>query len=146
MKLPKIKKPASPFFLILFLAIIAGALVTWQVFLAPRRRSQSSTTSAITTTPIPESKFPSPSPQTSKEEGRGDSPEELTQSLKERFPLIESVPYETESFSIDYKAPLHLEVKIKIATEESKIREEVSDWLWSKSVNPFTHQIDWITP
>lgn len=146
MKLPKIKKPSVTFLLILFLALIAGALVAWRVFLAPKRASQTPAVS-LTPTPTPKSQFALPSPaETTEGEGKGDSPEDLIKSLKEKFPLVESVPFETDRFKIDYRSPLTLEVKIKIATQEAAIEKEVQDWLWSKGVNPSTHKIDWITP
>lgn len=130
------------FFLILILATIAGGLIFWRLFLyqppAPLPPE----------IPLPAPTlflFISPTP-TLQSTGRGDSPAELLQSLKEKFPLVAFLPYENENFSIDYAAPLSLKVEIKIATQAAQIKREVLDWISSRGVDPATHQIKYFTP
>lgn len=128
--------------LLLILAIIVGALVGWKIL-------SSKKTPPIPTlpTPIPESKLKISTPTpTFSGKGRGDSPEELLDTLKEKFPLIEFIPYQTDEFSINYQAPLHLKIEIKITAKKEVIKQKALDWIQSKGVNPDTHQIDWITP
>ena len=132
------KKPSFLFLLILTLSLLATGLIVWKLFLSPSE-------------PVSQAR-PSPTPPVSKitlppvQEGRGDSQTDLLKSLKERFPLVEFLPYETEGFSIDYLSPLHLKVKIKEASQSAQIKTEVTDWMLSKGVDPATHQIDWFIP
>lgn len=143
------KKPSLLFFLTLILTILATILFFWKIIFI---KSPSSTppSSLPTFSPSPSSLFYlSPTPEvTPLPKGKGDSPKEIIDSLKEKFPLIEELPYETKDFSIDYIAPLHLQVKIKKTTDKtlSKIKIEVLEWIDSEGVDPFTHQIDWILP
>lgn len=126
------KKRNYLIFLFLILAIIIGALVGWKIL------------SSKKTPPIPTP--PTPPTPTFFEKGRGDSPEELLDTLKEKFPLVESIPYQTDEFSINYQAPLHLKIEIKIIAKKEAIKQKVLDWIQSKGVDPDTHQIDWIIP
>lgn len=125
--------------MLLILALIAGVLIAWRIFF------QKEPLPGPLPTPTPVSQLPLPTP-TKEVKGRGDTPEQLLRSLKERFPLIEFVPFETENFRLDYQAPLHLEVVIKKPTQSAQIKEEVRNWLWKQGVNPATHKIDWVTP
>lgn len=129
------------FFLILILATTAGGLIFWRLFWYQP-----------TVTP-PEISFPTPTPPqfipsspTPPQEGKGESPAALFRSLQERFPLAAFLPYETKTFAVDYIAPLSLKVEIKIATQAAQIKKEVLDWIWSKEVDPATHQIKYLTP
>mgnify|MGYP001602472021 CR=1 FL=1 len=134
------KKISGLFFLILILATIAGGLIFWRLFLY-----QPPVPAEIPgPTPTP-TQFFLPSP-TAPQEGKGESPTDLFRSLKEKFPLAAFLPYENENFSIDYAAPLSLKVEIKIATQTAQTKKEVLDWIWSKGVNPSTHQIKYLTP
>jgi len=138
------KKPNYLFLLILVLAALAGGLIIWRLFIyqppsiTPPAPSPSPTPAIPTLTVLP-------SPTTIPE-GLGDSPANLLESLKTRFPLIESLPYKTDRFIVDYQAPLFLKVEIKIATQTAEIKKEVLDWIKSKGVDPETHQINWLIP
>lgn len=138
------KKPSYLFILILVLAAFAGGLIIWRLFIY-----QPPSTSPPTPAPGPTPAIPTspllPSPTSSPKEV-GDSPADLLKSLETRFPLIKSLPYKTDRFSIDYKAPLSLKIEIKIATQTAEIKKEVLDWIKSKGVDPETHQINWLTP
>lgn len=135
------KKPTVLFLLILILATIATSLIFWRVFVAP---TPSIPTPTITPIPTP-TKFILPTPTLPVKEEIGESPTDILESLKERFPLIEFLPYETERFSIDYIAPFHLQVKIKNTEQVEEIKLEVINWIREKGINPKTHQIDWVT-
>lgn len=126
--------------LLLFLAIITGALMAWRILNPPKK-----TPPSPIPTPTIESKFPIPTPTFFKKE-QGESPEELLKNLKQKFPLIEYLPYETEKFSINYQAPFSLKIKIKKTEELEIIKKEVLNWIQSKGVDPTTHQIEWLTP
>lgn len=126
--------------LVLILATVAGGLIFWRLFLY-----QPPVPAEIPSpTPVP-TQFILPSP-IAPQEGKGESPADLFRSLKEKFPLAAFLPYETETFSIDYVAPLSLKVEIKIAAQADQTKKEVLDWIWSKGVNPATHQIKYFTP
>lgn len=128
--------------LLLILAIVAGGLMAWRILNPPEKMPPTPTP-----TPTPESKLPTPTPTfVKKEKEQGESPEDLLKSLKQEFPLIEFVPYQTDEFSINYQAPLYLKVKIKTPTKTESIKQEVLNWIQSKGVDPNTHQIDWLTP
>lgn len=138
------KKPSVLFLLILILAAIAASLILWRFFIY---KSPHPSVPPPTITPIPTpTKIILPTPTLPVKEGIGESPIDILESLKERFPLVEFLPYETNDFSADYIAPFYLQVKIKNATFSAQIKQEVLDWIKSKGVNPNTHKIDWITP
>jgi len=132
------KKINLLFFLVLILAFLASVLIFWRVFLY----QTSKTPLPPALTPTPTSFFlPTPTPIILNE-GKGDSPSEILESLKERFPLVEFLPYETENFYLDYIAAFHLQVTIKKANVSAQIRQEVFNWIKSKGVDPQTHKID----
>lgn len=136
------KKPTVLFLLILILAAIAASLILWRFFIY---KSPSPSVPAPTITPIPTpTKIILPTPTFPIKEGIGESPTDILESLKERFPLLEFLPYETNDFSADYIAPLHLQVKIKNATFSAQIKQNVLSWIESKKVDPLTHKIDWV--
>jgi len=137
------KKPTVLFFLILTLAFLASILIFWRLFI----RQPSPIEPVPGPTPVPPTPFIQPTPTVEIfKEGKGESAEEILDSLKKKFPLVEFLPYETDDFSVDYIAPLHLRVKIRNATFSAKISQEVSNWIKSKGIDPTTHKIDWITP
>jgi len=128
--------------LLLILAIVAGGLVAWRILNPPKEIPPTPTP-----TPTPETRLPTPTPTfIKKQKEQGDSPEELIKSLKQEFPLVEFVPYQTDEFSVNYQAPFHLKVKIKKLKDLEAIKQEVLNWINSKGVDPATHQIDWLTP
>jgi len=124
------------FILVLILAFIASALIFWRFFLYQPSESPV----PLTPTPTP-TFFTTPTPLN---EGKGDSPSQILESLKEKFPLVEFLPYETENFYLDYVAPLHLRATIKKATDSSQVKQEILNWINSKGVDPKTHKIDFI--
>jgi len=133
------KKINLLFVLVLILAFFASVLIFWRVFLyQPPKEIPSS---IPTPTPTP---FSLPTPTPILNEGKGDSPSQIIESLKGKFPLVEFLPYETENFYIDYIAPLHLRVTIKNKAQSERIKQEVLSWIISKNVDPLTHQIDFI--
>jgi len=134
------KKINFLFILILALSFIASVLIFWRFFLyRPLEK------------PIPPTPTPTPTPTlfffttpTPLNEGKGDSPSQILESLKERFPLVEFLPYETENFYLDYIAPLYLRATIKKTTDSAQIKQEILNWINSKGVDPKTHKIDFI--
>lgn len=136
----KIKsKISGTLILVLVLATVASALIVWKIFLAPKQPTQPE----IIPTPIPaKSRFAlTPTPIL---EEKGTAQEEILESLREDFPLVDHVPYRTEEFIIDYIEPFHLKVFLK--KDSPNIREKVLDWIEAKGVDPESHQIDWVTP
>lgn len=125
------------FALILVLTVIATSLFVWKVFLSNRQK----------TAPAPPTKIVEPTPTSGfqkeviQEEGVGESPEEIIQSLRKKFPLYDWAPYTSENFSVRYVDKFQLEVSLKENTPEA--RQEVLDWIRSKGVDPETHEIDW---
>lgn len=71
--------------------------------------------------------------------------EEEIKITQESFPLIDYLPYETESSRIAYEDSLYLLVTIKKGDTED-VKKEVLDWIRSKGVDPQTHKIEWLTP
>jgi len=132
------KKINLLFILVLVLAFIAGILLFWRLFLYQPP-------SQVTPTPIP-TPIPSfsPTPTPILNEGKGDSPSQILESLKGKFPLVEFLPYETENYYLDYVAPLHLRATIKKATASAQIKQEILNWISSKGIDPQTHKIDFI--
>lgn len=126
------KKNKFLFFLILILAILASSLILWRLFFLPAGRQ------VIISQPTP---TPLPTPFISKQ-GKGDSPTEIMESLKKNFPLLQILPYETETYSVDYIGPLHLKVKLKSGSQRNKVEQEVKEWLLKQQVEPSTHKID----
>lgn len=136
------KKTNYLFLLILILAALAGGLIIWRLLIYQPPSIMSPPLTPSPTPAIPTlSLLPSP---TSFPKEVGDSPADLLKSLKTKFPLIESLPYKTDRFSIDYKAPLSLKVEIKVATQTAEIKKEVLDWIKTKGVDPSTHKIEFI--
>lgn len=128
------KKPT--FLLILTLAFFASVLIFWRfLFYHPVEEAP------FLPTPTPTIFF-QPTPTPILEEGKGDSPSQILESLKERFPLVEFLPYETENFYLDYVAPLHLRATIKNATASSQIKKEILNWIKKQGIDPSTHKID----
>jgi len=142
------KKPSLLFFLILILAFLASVLIFWRllIYQAPVSKPTPTPTLPVSPTPVFQ---PTPTPQLPPEtlkEGKGEPPEEILDSLKKKFPLIEFLPYETNNFSVDYIAPLHLQVRIKNATFSAQIKQEATNWIKSHGIDPSTHKIDWVIP
>jgi hypothetical protein len=132
------KKINLLFILVLILAFFASLLTFWQIFLYHPKKIPSPTSIP---TPTP---FSLLTPTPILNEGKGDSPLEILDSLKKNFPLVEFLPYETENFYLDYIAPLHLRATIKKATVSAQIKQEILNWIVSKGVDPQTHKIDFI--
>ena len=84
--------------------------------------------------------------QTLDTEGKGDPNigQKLLQKEQADFPLLHWVPYETTDFSIDYLAPLALEVTVKTSREAAEA--DVQDWIRSHGVDPTSHEIKYIAP
>lgn len=82
---------------------------------------------------------------TEKLEGDPVIPYEGQKYTQSNYPLLEFIPYETESFSVRYSAPLTLTVTIKKGTQKI-IEPLIIDWIKSHGVDPLTHQIKWVTP
>ena len=124
------------------LALISAILIGWSFF-----RSRQEPSPEIVPTP-PESRFKTtpiitPAIITPVDEEKGDQPSELIDSLKDSFPLIEHVPYQTEKYLIDYGPTLTLKIKILQGTQ-TELEPEIKNWIKSKGVNPDTHQLKWI--
>lgn len=137
------QKPKNIYILIVFLAVVVIILIAGKLFFVP----QEAVVPILPPAPTPTTSWkntptinPSPAPVKG---GRGDSPEDLKTSLLKKFPLYDTVPYQEESFSVDYLGPLHLRVVLKIDTPEN--RKIVLDWIKSNEVDPLAHKIDWIT-
>jgi len=132
------KKINLLFVLVFILAFIASVLIFWRIFLyqPPEKIPPPAPTPTLTPTPF----LPTPTLN----EGKGDSPPQILESLKGKFPLVEFLPYETENFYLDYVAPLHLRATIKKATASGQIRQEILNWIKSKGVDPQTHKINFI--
>ena len=131
------KKISGRFILIVGLATLATILIIWRLFIYSPTAEP-----VILVLPTPS---PSSLPTLPAEQERGDSPLELGRALEEKFPLYRDLPYETSRFFIDYLGPLYLEVEIKSKPVEI-IKQEVVDWLWSKEINPSTHEIKYLIP
>jgi len=133
------KKINLLFVLVLILAFVASILIFWRIFLyhSPEK------TFPPTPTPTP-TLFLSPTPTPILNEGKGDTPSQIIDSLKKKFPLVEFLPYETENFYLDYVAPLYLRATIKKTTVSTQIKQEILNWIISKGVDPQTHKIDFI--
>jgi len=82
---------------------------------------------------------------TEKLQGNPVIPYESEKYTQTNYPLLEFIPYETESFSVTYSQPLTLKVILKKETKET-IEPIVLDWIKSHNIDPSTHKIDWITP
>ncbi len=67
--------------------------------------------------------------------------DDWSKEIHQNEPLYDFVPYKTETYFIYYTAPLTLTVITKKDTPQ--IREEVSNWIISKGIDPKTHQINW---
>jgi len=135
------KKINFLFILVLILAFLASILIFWRIFLYQPSQKTFSPPPLQVSTPTP---LFSPTPISILNEGKGDSPSQILESLREKFPLVEFLPYETENFYLDYVAPFHLRATIKKATDSAKIKQEIINWIISKEVNPKTHKIDFI--
>jgi len=72
-------------------------------------------------------------------------PYEGQKYTQDNYPLLEFIPYETESFSVRYSAPLTLTITIKKG-EQKTIEPLIIDWIKSHGVDPSTHQLKWVTP
>lgn len=72
-------------------------------------------------------------------------PYEGQKYTQDNYPLLEFIPYETESFSVRYSAPLTLTVTIKKG-EQKTIEPLIIDWIKSHGVDPSTHQLKWVIP
>lgn len=131
-------KSKGLFFLILGLAIIATVLFFWKLFFSKPERPLPAP-STPTVGPTPTSGFQTEVPPEEKKAGPG--PQEVIESLKERFPLYDWVPYTSENFYLVYKGDFHLKAVLKEDTPE--LRQEILDWIRSKGVDPATHKIDW---
>ena len=131
------KKINLLFILVLILAFLASVLIFWRIFLYQSPEKNPLLNPTPTSTP-----FPFITPTSILNEGKGDSPSKILESIKEKFPLVEFLPYETESFYIDYIAPLHLQISVKKTTISAQIRQEIFNWIKSKGVDPQTHKID----
>jgi len=135
------KKINLLFILVLILAFIASVLIFWRIFLHhPPEKIPPPTPTPTPTLPL----FFIPTSTPILNEGKGDSPSQIIKSLKEKFPLVEFLPYETENYYLDYIAPFHLQAIIKKATDSTQIKQEILNWIISKGVNPQTHKIDFI--
>jgi len=133
-------KKINPLFILVFiLAFIASVLIFWRVFLYQPPKEIPSLIPTPTPTPF---SLPTPTPVLN--EGKGDSPSQIIESLKGKFPLVEFLPQETENYYLDYVAPLHLRATIKKATASAQIKQEILDWIKSRGVDPQTHKIDFI--
>jgi hypothetical protein len=137
------KSKRNIYLLIIVLFLVALLLFVWR--LSSDNDQGNNIIPSPTPTPTSEpTTYPSlsPSPTIVEKAGKGDSPEELQQSLMQKFPLYDSLPFENDLFSIDYYGPLYLKVFLK--NDNSEVRKSVSDWIWSKGINPSGHKIDWI--
>jgi hypothetical protein len=90
---------------------------------------------------------PTPTPTITLDQGGGKGDPDfynfLQKEATDNFPLIDSMPHEEPTWSIDYLGPLHLEVIIKDKNVEA-VKTEVLAWITKQSVDPATHKIDWI--
>lgn len=59
------------------------------------------------------------------------------------YPLIDFVPFYSDSFDLEYSARLTLDVTIKKAGV-SAVKQEVIDWIKTKGVDPATHKINYL--
>ena len=82
---------------------------------------------------------------TEKLQGDPTIPYESEKYTQTNYPLLEFIPYETESFSVTYSQPLTLKVTLKKGTKEI-IESTVLNWIKSHGIDPSTHKIDWVTP
>jgi hypothetical protein len=67
--------------------------------------------------------------------------EDLDKETYEGMPLFDYVPFYADNFSLDYIAPLTLEIILRKDTQV--IRQEVLDWMESKAVDPESHKFEW---
>lgn len=63
--------------------------------------------------------------------------------MQNEYPLADFLPYNSTDFYINYTGKLTLVVHIKNQNVEN-VKQEVIDWIKSKSVDPSTHKIDYI--
>jgi len=75
--------------------------------------------------------------------GDPDAVQKIAESVLERYPLVKYVPFENDSFSLDYTAPLTLSVRIK-SGDKTSVKWQVYEWLKEKGVDPDSHDINWI--
>jgi len=131
-----LKKSKGLFFLILGLTVVATVIFFWKLFFSKPKKPAPPTPTAG---PTPTSGFEIETPSEKKEVGA--PPQAIIQSLKERFPLYDWVPYTSENFYLVYKTDFHLKAVLEKDTPEA--RQEVLDWISSRGVDPETHTIDW---
>ncbi len=63
--------------------------------------------------------------------------------IADYYPLLKYMPYNTNSFSIDYTDRITLRVEIK-NQNISAVKQEVEAWIRSKGVDPTSHKINYI--
>lgn len=92
--------------------------------------------------PISSPVAPTPSPTPFVFQGDADILEKRETLIKEQFPLLDFLPYQSKNFSIGYVGPLRLKISLWAQDQEAAKNEALS-WLKEKGINPQTHLIDW---
>ena len=85
---------------------------------------------------------PTPSPTPLLFQGDSNIIQEREALIKEQFPLLDFLPYQTKDFSIGYVGPLHLKISL-FAEDQEAAKNEALSWIKGKGVNPQTHQVEW---
>lgn len=73
--------------------------------------------------------------------GTPDFYESQKPTMVKNYPLFDYLPYESDTFYLNYLKPFTLEAIIKENTPQAK--QEVLNWISSKGVDPGTHTILW---
>jgi len=129
------KKTRNLFLLIFFLSFLATILIAARFLFFKKPQTPPSFV------PTPSPVIATPTPVIQPLDGRGDSQEKILKDLEKRFPLQKFLPYTEENFTLGYIGPLFLKITLK--KDAPEIRQGVLDWIWSKGVDPATHQIKW---
>ncbi len=121
--------------LVLLLAILILASLSFFFNKNPREKTIPST-----------SPSPSPFQEHFKVEEKKETPikteviQEEIKLTKERYPLIDWLPLDTENYHLTYSAPHTLQIALKKGNKETA-KEQIIEWIKSKGIDPESQKI-----